>query len=878
MDYLRAGQLSELHVFKIARRSKLCEEQRNIEKYVSVIDSVPNVVLYPRVPLGAGDDELGLLRQRFAGGSTGRAISLRQFLMNIDSCADSSTAASVMGQLYEQNLAGWHGESLQSRQIPFLEHFSNDSLGRDLWRWQGKIDLVQAADEIGTKALDASLKERTGLGLEEVIQEVARISNLRFRKRVAIIHGDLHAQNVLVDSEQKLHIIDFGSTGIGWAVADFLMMECALKFTTSHPNSVLKDILKIDEVAEQQWGSHTAVFADDLKNRLYGRSLSIIAAAVCTVRRFAERYRVIASPEEYRAGLILLSAAMASYPKLVNRNYVFHSLAQQIKRLHLQVPTVSHHERVRCVGLFGPSGSGKTTLAEGIAKRYATTVVVEAFPDIIEPILSQRLGCSPEIAEAVRLHATAGRLARTVSLPLRRRSRDLFRRFSNEMGEAWLAHRLEEWRATTYPDRLVVVSGLRGVETAKALKTAGWLVTYLTAPTELLVQRQATRDGLTLDAAMTDHVEEENLYHTTDIDKIADLIVDVASNDEPDVLDKVDPALSFTECKKCVNTDFNPWVKFSRSGKCQTCADYEERWSRQQLDEEIDKLNGIIAQQTGAYDAMIGMSGGKDSTAAAWYLKEERGLRVLGFTFDTGYYPDSIVHRAREAAELIGIDHDVIDIREYIGDEIRDCYRETARVFDSLEKYDRKELLEMYIKGRQHYKTSDLTVLPFLRTCQLCRKTVIRAYYGEANKRNIAVVFLGMNEWVGLSAQAAHGSHPFAGVRKLQPTLNKSPVYIAHLRYLLGTTLADVKTILQSLGWKTPTNEDFVETNSNSCLLAAAAEFPLRKALGFHPDSTRLAREVTAGFLSKEEAVAVLNKRRVPNSTVREVLEKAGII
>ena len=48
--------------------------------------------------------------------------------------------------------------------------------------------------------------------------------------------------------------------------------------------------------------------------------------------------------------------------------------------------------------------------------------------------------------------------------------------------------------------------------------------------------------------------------------------------------------------------------------------------------------------------------------------------------------------------------------------------------------------------------------------------------------------------------------------------------------------------------------------------------------LGFHPDATRLAREVTVGFISKKQAKLALNKIHNYNKSVRQVLKEAGII
>jgi len=47
---------------------------------------------------------------------------------------------------------------------------------------------------------------------------------------------------------------------------------------------------------------------------------------------------------------------------------------------------------------------------------------------------------------------------------------------------------------------------------------------------------------------------------------------------------------------------------------------------------------------------------------------------------------------------------------------------------------------------------------------------------------------------------------------------------------------------------------------------------------GFHPDTTRLAREVAVGFITKEQANKALEKKHNFPPSVRGVLKKAKIL
>ena len=103
-------------------------------------------------------------------------------------------------------------------------------------------------------------------------------------------------------------------------------------------------------------------------------------------------------------------------------------------------------------------------------------------------------------------------------------------------------------------------------------------------------------------------------------------------------------------------------------------------------------------------------------------------------------------------------------------------------------------------------------------------------------------------------------------------------MHVVHLPFLMRHTLEDTKRCLKEVGWSPPESEDYVESNGNSCLFAAACEDVAMNKLGFHPDSTRLAREVTVGFITREQDVKALQKRRNHGVSVRRTLESAGIL
>ncbi len=88
-------------------------------------------------------------------------------------------------------------------------------------------------------------------------------------------------------------------------------------------------------------------------------------------------------------------------------------------------------------------------------------------------------------------------------------------------------------------------------------------------------------------------------------------------------------------CKRCLQPDTRPGIMFNTDGVCYACL-YEE--SKKMIDwkgreKELSNIAGWAkeesAKRQNAYDCVIGVSGGKDSTYQAVYAKERLGLRPL---------------------------------------------------------------------------------------------------------------------------------------------------------------------------------------------------------------------------------------------------------
>lgn len=85
-------------------------------------------------------------------------------------------------------------------------------------------------------------------------------------------------------------------------------------------------------------------------------------------------------------------------------------------------------------------------------------------------------------------------------------------------------------------------------------------------------------------------------------------------------------------CRQCIQPNTRPGISFT-DGLCGACRNVASHQLEKDWDAIRAELQGIVAEARanngGGYDAVVGVSGGKDSTFQALYAKEELGLNVL---------------------------------------------------------------------------------------------------------------------------------------------------------------------------------------------------------------------------------------------------------
>ncbi len=117
----------------------------------------------------------------------------------------------------------------------------------------------------------------------------------------------------------------------------------------------------------------------------------------------------------------------------------------------------------------------------------------------------------------------------------------------------------------------------------------------------------------------------------------------------------------FRECRRCVMDSSDPLIVFDEEGRCNHCSNALGQYSEVVFSGQAgrvrmkQRVEGIRKRnRRKEFDAIIGLSGGVDSSYAA-IQAARAGLRLLAVHCDTGWNSEEAVHNIRALVDKLGI-------------------------------------------------------------------------------------------------------------------------------------------------------------------------------------------------------------------------------
>lgn len=115
-------------------------------------------------------------------------------------------------------------------------------------------------------------------------------------------------------------------------------------------------------------------------------------------------------------------------------------------------------------------------------------------------------------------------------------------------------------------------------------------------------------------------------------------------------------------CSRCILPETLPAIEFDRQGVCNYCRDYERsfhEWEKisRKKEEEFIKLLNTAKRKKRAYDCLVPLSGGKDSTLVLYLCAKLYGMHCLAVTFDNGFMTPLAKENIDNALKSTNSDH-----------------------------------------------------------------------------------------------------------------------------------------------------------------------------------------------------------------------------
>lgn len=115
-------------------------------------------------------------------------------------------------------------------------------------------------------------------------------------------------------------------------------------------------------------------------------------------------------------------------------------------------------------------------------------------------------------------------------------------------------------------------------------------------------------------------------------------------------------------CTRCVLTNSFPRIRFDKNGVCSVCREYDQWWrawnsQKQEKAKALEKICKQAKSKHRKFDALIPLSGGKDSTYVLYVAHQKLGLKCLAYTLDIGYLSDHARDNIAKACNKLGIEH-----------------------------------------------------------------------------------------------------------------------------------------------------------------------------------------------------------------------------
>ncbi len=348
--------------------------------------------------------------------------------------------------------------------------------------------------------------------------------------------------------------------------------------------------------------------------------------------------------------------------------------------------------------------------------------------------------------------------------------------------------------------------------------------------------------------------------------------------------------ISLKKCTKCLLPANYPGIEYDQDGVCNYCLSY--RKAKYKGKKKLEKIFDSIRNENNKYDCLVGISGGRDSSYALYYLVKKFNMKILAYSADNGFIPKEAKSNMKKMTDILNVKL-IIEKHNFL----RNCIRHNIKSW---------------------MRNPSAAMIPMI--CCGCRLGIFRGLLKLAKKEKIPLIVIGAGNPVESSRfkKKLFFSNPFGSIKIIRKSkifsflfgyvyeLLKNPLYFLNAtisliylkeyfycfhsnkirdffypnqitlrlyRYIEWNEQKVLSTIKKKLNWKV---SDFSTSPWRfDCLISVLKNYLYKKSIGFTEKDEILSNMIREKMITKEEALRRMESENItPMKVVIEVLKK----
>ncbi len=329
-------------------------------------------------------------------------------------------------------------------------------------------------------------------------------------------------------------------------------------------------------------------------------------------------------------------------------------------------------------------------------------------------------------------------------------------------------------------------------------------------------------------------------------------------------------------CQRCVLPESKPDIWLDEAGVCNICRDFDKQKDSYPQAKLLESDFVKILNQNksaGKYDCLIMCSGGKDSTAALYYMKKRYKLNPLAFTFDHGFETEDALENVRNAVETLGV-----DFLLFKSDFMKEMFAEIARsddkavlchpcsmwymglTFEMAARFDIPMIVAGWTKGQATHQ-------PLMSRCGC---NVHQAEFVSMSKSTQAF----LDRYT--KANQKYKDFPRSMEEVLATAKKRHKAMVVSPHWFLPIDASEYVEILKKeLKWQFPRLS--YPGLSTNCYLNFLSVHNSMKNFGYTHYHVEMSKMIRESLLSRQEALKLL-EISFDHEVLRRVMEKLGLL